>query len=104
MNIRESRVQQIQYTSYPDAVAWDFLKNYTAAWEKYVEEVKSGYNPEDVVDRTMIPPRIFTKWPSCGPKPASKDGEGAPGECCPFGALATTNTCTASTTPWAWST
>ncbi len=41
---------------YPDAVAWDFLKNYTTGWEKYVEEVKSGYKPEDVVDRTMIAP------------------------------------------------
>ncbi len=40
---------------YPDAVAWDFLKNYTAGWEKYVDEVKKGYRPEDVEDRTKIP-------------------------------------------------
>ncbi len=42
---------------HPDAVAWDFLKNYTTGWEAYVNEVKAGYRPEDVVDRTKIPPQ-----------------------------------------------
>jgi ferredoxin-nitrate reductase len=38
-----------------DAIAWDFLKEHTKDWENYVKEVKEGYRPEDVEDRTMIP-------------------------------------------------
>ncbi len=38
-----------------DAAAWDFLKDHTAGWETYVEEVKRGYNPRQVEDRTMVP-------------------------------------------------
>jgi ferredoxin-nitrate reductase len=49
-----------------DAVAWDFLKTYTAGWEEYVEQVKAGYNPKDVEDRTMIPAqeiyKIAAQW------------------------------------------
>jgi ferredoxin-nitrate reductase len=49
-----------------NAVAWDFLKEHTSGWEKYVEEVKSGYNPKDVEDKTMVPAaeiyRIAAQW------------------------------------------
>ena len=31
------------------------MKSHTTGWEKYVEEVKAGYKPEDVEDRTKIP-------------------------------------------------
>ncbi len=41
---------------YPDAVAWDFLKNHVNGWEKYVEGVKARYGPEQCFDRTMIEP------------------------------------------------
>ena len=41
--------------SHDDAVAWDFMKNHTTGWEKYVKEVKEGYKPEDVEDLTKIP-------------------------------------------------
>ena len=40
---------------HPDAVDWDFLRDYSTGWQKYVEEVKRGYNPKQVEDRTMIP-------------------------------------------------
>ena len=40
---------------HPEAVAWDFMKAHSTGWETYVEEVKSGYRPEDVEDKTMIP-------------------------------------------------
>ncbi len=40
---------------HPDVIAWDFLKGHTTGWETYVDEVKSGYRPEDVEDRTKIP-------------------------------------------------
>jgi len=40
---------------HPEAVAWDFLKAHTSGWESYVKEVKEGYKPEDVEDRTKIP-------------------------------------------------
>ncbi len=40
---------------HPEAVAWDFMKNHTTSWEKYVEEVKAGYRPEEVEDKTKIP-------------------------------------------------
>ena len=49
-----------------DAVAWDFLKKHTAGWETYVKEVKEGYNPKEVEERTMIPAeeiyRIAELW------------------------------------------
>ena len=49
-----------------DAIAWDFLKNHTTGWEAYVEEVKSGYKPEDVEDRTKVPAadiyKLATIW------------------------------------------
>lgn len=38
-----------------DAIAWDFLKEHTTGWQEYVDEVKAGYKPEDVEDRTKIP-------------------------------------------------
>ncbi len=41
--------------NHPEAVAWDFLKEHTAGWETYVDEVKKGYKPEDVEDKTKIP-------------------------------------------------
>ena len=40
---------------HPEAVDWDLVRNYTTGWEKYVEEVKAGYDPKQVEDRTMIP-------------------------------------------------
>jgi anaerobic selenocysteine-containing dehydrogenase len=40
---------------HPEAVDWDFLKNHTTGWETYVEEVKKGYHPQQVEDRTLIP-------------------------------------------------
>jgi ferredoxin-nitrate reductase len=47
-------------TRHPEAVDWDLLKNHTTGWQKYIKEVKKGYRPEDVVDRTMIEPeRIY---------------------------------------------
>lgn len=49
-----------------DAVAWDFLKKHTTGWKEYVDAVKKGYKPEDVVDRTMIPAKqiyeIAEQW------------------------------------------
>ncbi|NNM29707.1 MAG: molybdopterin-dependent oxidoreductase, partial [Akkermansiaceae bacterium] len=41
--------------NHDDAIAWDFLKGHTTGWEEYVDEVKAGYKPEDVEDRTKIP-------------------------------------------------
>ena len=40
---------------HPDAVADNFLQQHTSGWEKYIEEVKKGYHPKQVEDRTMIP-------------------------------------------------
>lgn len=40
---------------HPEAVAWDFIKAHSTGWETYIEEVKSGYRPEDVEDKTKIP-------------------------------------------------
>jgi anaerobic selenocysteine-containing dehydrogenase len=40
---------------YPDAVDWNLLREYTSGWETYVEQVKQGYEPSKVEDRTMIP-------------------------------------------------
>ena len=40
---------------HPDAVDWKLLRNHTSGWEKYVEEVKAGYAPKQVEDRTLIP-------------------------------------------------
>ncbi len=40
---------------HPDAVAWDFLKNHSTGWKKYVDEVKKGYNPKQVENITKIP-------------------------------------------------
>ncbi len=40
---------------HPEAVNWEFLKEHTTGWENYVKEVKEGYKPEDVEDRTKIP-------------------------------------------------
>ncbi len=40
---------------HPEAVDMELLKNHTSGWEKYIEEVKAGYRPEDVEDRTLIP-------------------------------------------------
>ena len=49
-----------------NAVAWDFLKNHTTGWEKYVEEVKAGYNPQQVEDITMVPAaeiyKVAAQW------------------------------------------
>lgn len=39
-----------------DAIAWDFLKQYTTGWEDYVKAVKERYSPEQVRDITMIEP------------------------------------------------
>ncbi|MCO4781541.1 MAG: molybdopterin-dependent oxidoreductase [Candidatus Cloacimonetes bacterium] len=41
--------------NHPDAVDWDLLKNHVKGWETYIKEVKAGYKPEDVEDKTMIP-------------------------------------------------
>ncbi|PCJ18566.1 MAG: hypothetical protein COB02_10530 [Candidatus Cloacimonadota bacterium] len=41
--------------NHPEAVDWDLLKNHVKGWEKYIKEVKEGYKPEDVEDKTMIP-------------------------------------------------
>jgi len=41
---------------HPEAVAFDFLKAHTTGWKEYIDEVKKGYRPEDVVDRTCITP------------------------------------------------
>lgn len=41
--------------NHPDAVDWDLLKNHVKGWENYIKEVKAGYKPEDVEDKTMIP-------------------------------------------------
>lgn len=40
---------------HPETIAWDFLKKHTSGWKEYVDEVKKGYRPEDVEDRTKIP-------------------------------------------------
>jgi anaerobic selenocysteine-containing dehydrogenase len=40
---------------HPETIAWDFMKNHTTGWQEYVDAVKKGYKPEDVVDRTKIP-------------------------------------------------
>ncbi|MFK5921263.1 MAG: molybdopterin-dependent oxidoreductase [Verrucomicrobiota bacterium] len=40
---------------HPEAVNWEFLKKHTSGWENYIKEVKEGYKPEDVEDRTKIP-------------------------------------------------
>ncbi len=40
---------------HPEAIDWTFLKEHTAGWESYVEEVKKGYKPSEVEDRTMVP-------------------------------------------------
>ena len=34
-----------------DVVDWDFMKNHSAGWEEYVDEVKKNYSPEQVQDR-----------------------------------------------------
>ncbi len=64
---------------HPEAVAWDFLKSHTTGWEKYVEEVKSGYNPAEVEDRTKIPAEDIYKlakvWASASIK-GKKRGRG----------------------------
>ncbi|MDP6207289.1 MAG: molybdopterin-dependent oxidoreductase, partial [Roseibacillus sp.] len=41
--------------NHDDAIAWDFLKEYTTGWQEYVDAVQAGYKPEDVEDRTKIP-------------------------------------------------
>ena len=41
---------------HPEAVAFKFLKAHTTGWREYIEAVKKDYRPEDVVDRTGIPP------------------------------------------------
>ena len=51
---------------HPQAVAWDFLKGHTSGWETYIQQVKEGYEPSKVEDRTMIPAAhiydIAEKW------------------------------------------
>ena len=51
---------------HPKAVAWDFLKRHTSGWETYVQQVKEGYEPSKVEDRTMIPAAhiydVAEKW------------------------------------------
>jgi anaerobic selenocysteine-containing dehydrogenase len=46
-------------TDHDDAVAWDFIKNYTTGWEDYVEACKTRYSPEQVKDITMIDPKYL---------------------------------------------
>ncbi len=41
--------------NHPDAVDMELLKNHVSGWEDYIEQVKAGYRPEDVEDRTLIP-------------------------------------------------
>ena len=36
---------------HPDVIDWDFMKEHTTGWKKYVETVKAEYSPEQVQDR-----------------------------------------------------
>ena len=40
---------------WPQAVDWNLLRNHSTGWQRYVEEVKEGYEPSRVEDRTLIP-------------------------------------------------
>ena len=51
----QNAIAWVILNKHPEAVNWEFLKNYTTGWENYIEEVKKGYRPEDVEDRTKIP-------------------------------------------------
>jgi anaerobic selenocysteine-containing dehydrogenase len=41
---------------HPEAVAKEFLEGHTSGWKEYIDQVQTGYRPEDVVDRTKIAP------------------------------------------------
>lgn len=40
---------------HPESIAWDFMKKHTTGREHYLEEVKKGYRPEDVEERSGVP-------------------------------------------------
>jgi len=66
-------------TKHDDAIAWDFLKQHTAGWEKYVEAVTNRYSPEQVEEMTMIDPKylreVAAKWAEASIK-GRKAGQG----------------------------
>ncbi len=43
-------------TEHPDVIDYDFLKGHTAGWEEYIKVMREEYSPEQVQDRTMVPP------------------------------------------------
>ena len=64
---------------HPDAIAWDFLKNYTTGWEAYVKACQERYAPEQVEHITMIDPtylrEVAAKWAEASIK-GQKNGTG----------------------------
>ena len=63
--------------NHDEAVAWDFLKNYTTGWQEYVDEVKAKYKPEDVEDLTKIPAADIRKVAAIWAKASVRDASGA---------------------------
>ena len=43
-------------TEHPDVIDYDFLKANTSGWEEYIKVMKEEYSPEQVIDRTQVPP------------------------------------------------
>lgn len=66
-------------TDHEEAVAMDFLKQYTTGWEEYIEACKTRYSPEQVQDITMIDPKYLREvaavWAEASIK-GKKNGKG----------------------------
>ena len=64
---------------YEEAVDYNLLKKHVAGWEDYIAQVKKGYKPEDVVDRTKIAPEkireVAKLWAEASIK-GRKNGKG----------------------------
>ncbi len=44
-------IAHVLLKDHDDVIDWDFMKNSSAGWEEYVDEVKKNYSPEQVQDR-----------------------------------------------------
>ncbi len=44
-------IAHVLLKEHPDVIDWEFMKQHTTGWKKYVETVKAKYSPEQVQDR-----------------------------------------------------